>query len=166
MLSTLGKIFSRRHMEICFKENRFRHFMRIVSDGERSNPLFFFFFFFFFFLCVCVWGGSGGGVGTKNITHLIQPIFQGYWWPCDHRAGTKQKIPRKYHGHEAQPFRDTKRRRDEEKEGHNKRHIWNHRRANKNNCNREIAFEQSVGKLLQSHTQNKQYQNHPSKHST
>ena len=46
-LSTLGKIFSRRHIEIFFlffQENRFRHFMQIVSSGdnlhEMPNPIF------------------------------------------------------------------------------------------------------------------------------
>ena len=46
-LSTLGKIFSRRHFEIFFliffPENRFWHFMQIVSIGdnlhEMSNPV-------------------------------------------------------------------------------------------------------------------------------
>ena len=47
MLSTLGKIFSRLHIEIFFfffPENRIRHFMQIVSNGdnlhEKSNPVF------------------------------------------------------------------------------------------------------------------------------
>ena len=46
-LSTLGKIFSRRHFEIFFlffSENRIWHFMQIVSYGdnlhEMSNPVF------------------------------------------------------------------------------------------------------------------------------
>ena len=46
-LSTLGKIFSRRHFEIFFlffSENRIWHFMQIVSLGdnlhEMSNPVF------------------------------------------------------------------------------------------------------------------------------
>ena len=45
-LSTLGKIFSRQHIEIFFlfsPENRIGHFMQIVSSGdnlhERSNPV-------------------------------------------------------------------------------------------------------------------------------
>ena len=46
-LSTLGKIFSRRHFEmffLFFPENRIRHFMQTVSNGdnlhEMSNPIF------------------------------------------------------------------------------------------------------------------------------
>ena len=47
MLSALGKIFGRGHIEIfflIFPENRFRHFMQIVSNGdnlhEMSNPVY------------------------------------------------------------------------------------------------------------------------------
>ena len=47
MYSTLGKIFSRHHIEIFFlyfTENSFSHFMQIVSTGdnlhEMSNPIF------------------------------------------------------------------------------------------------------------------------------
>ena len=47
MLSTLGKIFSRRHVGVFFflfyPENRIRHFLKIVSSGdnfhEMSNPV-------------------------------------------------------------------------------------------------------------------------------
>ena len=46
MLNTLGKIFSIQHFEIFsyfFPENRIRHFLQIVSNGnnlqEMSNPV-------------------------------------------------------------------------------------------------------------------------------
>ena len=46
MLSTLGKMFSRQHIEIFslfFPENRFSHFMQIVPEDdfhEMSKPVF------------------------------------------------------------------------------------------------------------------------------
>ena len=42
MLSTLGKIFSRQHFEIFFlffSENRIRHFLQIVSNGDNLHAM-------------------------------------------------------------------------------------------------------------------------------
>ena len=62
MISTLGEIFSRRHIKIfflLFQENNIWHFTLIVSNGdnlhEMSNPVFFCFFFFVFFFCFFIY---------------------------------------------------------------------------------------------------------------
>ena len=84
--------------------------------------VFFWFFFFLFFVVVFFFFGGGGGGGlwvfllllfvvcfqkTGDISHKMSPNNL-------HKTSKYIKIPRKCHSHEAQPSRDTRRRRDEE----------------------------------------------------
>ena len=96
----------------------------------------FFSFFLFLFLFFCVF-----------CFHLTLVLTQNRQSNQNVLPSIKEKIPWKYHNHEAQPSRGTKRKRDEDQIRTMQTPYM--KPQTKKNCKRGIALERSVGKLLE-----------------